>query len=544
MTTTTLTRPLSFAGLPAGSWAFAIRTWIAVVVALAVSFWLDLEAPSSAAVTVALLAAPTRGPALEKASYRVLGTVVGVTASIAITALFSQTRDLLLAAFAVWIGLCVFAAGLLDGSRAYAAVLSGYTVAIIAIQQIDSPGHVFESSMARGAAILVGIAAITIVNDVLAHPDNHPQLASRLAALQRRVRDYANALVENAAADLATAAQLLRDIAALRPEITTLAAESASGAARGAAARNTAVALVAEVYAARALRALPATADAAVRETAALDLNRRDDEVRAGLAALNQSTRPPRTRRMPLFRSYRAAVAAGLRATLWVALISPLYVLAGWPAAAVSFSLILVVIGLGATTPDPRAFTIVAFLASPLSALLAGTLEFLVLDGVTELPLLALALAPFVIGTTLAKTSPHPVIAGIGRICLIFGIVILNPANPQVYDPDSFLFASVFLCTATALMVAVQFVIPPASGESRQGWLLASARRDFAHVLSGHNRGLAPEEAMFRDATRIAQIMAAGKSSPAVAEALAYFDRAAAVRLSRATAALPREASS
>src|SRR6201997_5221435 len=160
MTIAAIDRPLRLAGGPVGSWAFGIRIWVAVVVALAASFWLELEAPASAAVTVAILAEPTRGRALEKALFRLIATVIGVTAAIVIVALFSQTRDLLLAAFAGWIGLCVYAAGLLDGNRAYyAAVLSGYTVAFVAIQQIDTPEHVFETGMARGATIAVGIAA-------------------------------------------------------------------------------------------------------------------------------------------------------------------------------------------------------------------------------------------------------------------------------------------------------------------------------------------------------------------------------------------------
>ena len=138
MTTATITRPSSFAGAPLSAWTFGIRIWAAVVVALAASFWLELEAPSTAALTVAILAAPTRGEALHKASYRLIATIIGITAAIAITGLFSQARDLLLAAFAAWIGLCVYAAGLLDGNRAYAAVLSGYTVAFVAIQQSGS----------------------------------------------------------------------------------------------------------------------------------------------------------------------------------------------------------------------------------------------------------------------------------------------------------------------------------------------------------------------------------------------------------------------
>jgi uncharacterized membrane protein YccC len=262
MRTAAITRPLSFAGAPVSAWAFGIRIWVAVVVALAASFWLELEAPASAAVTVAILAVPTRGGALDKARFRLIATIIGVTAAIAIVGLFSQTRDLMLAAFAVWIGLSVYAAWLLDGNHAYAAVLSGYTVALIAIQQLDAPEHVFESGMARGAAIAVGVVAIAVVNDLLGAPDSFPQLASRLAALHQRVRGYARPAHRDT--DVATAAELLRDIAALRPEIASLATESASGSIRSAAARGTAVALVAAVHAARALKAVVAATNPAM----------------------------------------------------------------------------------------------------------------------------------------------------------------------------------------------------------------------------------------------------------------------------------------
>jgi uncharacterized membrane protein YccC len=160
-------QPFTVAKIPVSSWGFAIRVWLATILALFVSFWLQLEAPTTSALTVAVLAEPTRGQALDKAAFRLLATVVGVTASIAITGVFSQVRDLILAAFAVWLGICVFAAKLLDGYRAYAAVLSGYTVGLIAVQQIDHPQHVFESGMARGAAITVGILSIAAVNTLI-----------------------------------------------------------------------------------------------------------------------------------------------------------------------------------------------------------------------------------------------------------------------------------------------------------------------------------------------------------------------------------------
>jgi uncharacterized membrane protein YccC len=573
MTAATIARPLGFAGAPASAWAFGVRIWVAVVVALAASFWLELEAPSTAALTVAILAAPTRGEALHKASYRLIATIIGVTAALAITGLFSQSRDLLIAAFAAWIGLCVYAAGLVDGNRAYAAVLSGYTVAFVAIQQIDTPEHVFETGMARGAAIAVGIAAVALVNDLMAAPDTFPRLMSRLAALHARVRDYAKPVLRNDAADAATAAGLLRDIAALRPDMSSLGPESASGSIRSAAARSAAVALVAQVCAARAMNALPAAADPAFRERMAKTLDpsgdpspasaavgreeadpgapspvsaplawasreflRRDAEVREGLAALNAGVRPRRTWRTPLYRSRRIAAAAGIRAAACLALPAAFFVLAGWPAADVSLSLVVVVIGLGATTPDPKGFTILAFIGAPIAALLAGALEFLILDGVNEFTLLALALAPFMIGATVLMTLPNPLLSGLGRVNLIFILAIFAPSNPPSYNPQAFLVTSLFVWAATALLLTAQVLVPVESKERRQRWILMSARCDFEHVLSRRDRRLAPEEAMFRDAARIGQIPVGGASdrdSAVLKEALSYFDRAAAIRLGR-----------
>jgi uncharacterized membrane protein YccC len=563
MTPTAVDRPLWLARIPAGSWAFGIRIWLAVVVALAASFWLELEAPASAAVTVAILAEPTRGRALEKALFRLIATVIGVTAAIVIVALFSQTRDLLLAAFAGWIGLCVYAAGLLDGNRAYAAVLSGYSVGLIAIQQIDAPNQVFQSGMERGAAIAVGIAAIALVNDLLAAPDNYPQLASSLAALHLRVGDYAKALLRDAAADLTTAAGLMGDIAALRPEIASLVMESASGSIRSAAARSTAVALVAQVHAVRVLSAVVASTAPNLRTTIAAALDRqdavtpdlpiapstpahwalrevlrRDDGVRDGLAALRSGTPLRLGWRTPLYRSQPTAAVAGIRAALCVALASVFFVLAGWPSASSALLLVTIILGLGATTPNPQVFTINALIAAPIAAVLAGILEFLILDGVTEFPLLALALAPFMIGAVVAMRWPQPIVAALGRLNLIFILDILSPSNPQPYDPNSFLFSVLFLVAGVGVLLAGQLLIPPPSDETRLGWLLASARRELDHVLSRWDRRWAPEEAMFRDAMRIAQLAGAARGSPqqraVLIEAVSCFDQTGAIRLSHA----------
>lgn len=537
-TTAAAPAPLAFAGFPLASWTFACRIWIAVVLALYAGFWLQLEAASSAAITVAILALPTRGQALEKAGYRLLGTVVGVVASIVIVGTFAQTRDLLLAAFALWTGLCIYAAGLWDGNRAYAAVLSGYTVGLVAMQQIDAPLQVFDTGVERGAAIAVGIGALAFVNDLLVAPDRHPGLAAQLAGLHARVRAYAGAAVrrgpDNAAMIATTSASgLLRDIAALRAEIASLATESSSGATRQAAAGTTIVALVAELQAARLRALLPDGVPGSAAAWATAELLRRDGEVRDALSALTAGTLPPRLWRPAFYRCHRLAAEAGLRAALWMVPPSILLVITGWPSTALSLALVPVIIGLGATSPDPRAFTVVALVATPIAAAVAGGLEFLVLDGADQFPLLALALAPVVIGGALLIAWSHPLAASLGRLVLIFGLAILAPANPQSYDPQAYLFASLFACLAVGLVLASQLLLPPISEKRRRDGLIASARRDLARP-SRIGR-LAPEEAMFRDAVRIGQIAATGAADAqqrvALDEALMLFDRTSLLRL-------------
>src|SRR5262245_56452471 len=448
-----------------------------MILALFVSFWLQLEAPASAAVTVGILAEPTRGQALDKAGFRLLGTVVGVTASIAITGLFSQARDLILAAFAVWIGICVFAANLLDGYRAYAAVLSGYTVALIATQQIDNPQHVFESGMARGAAIAIGILSMAVINTLMYTPDRHPRLMVQLAAIRRRVREYASAAFRGEPDNSTTFLTLLREIVALRPEIASVALESSSGVVRSVAARSAAVGLVAELQAARILNSGPVDVDnmacdqaraALVRaddsslpaqrlpelvagqkrvrdvETeasawAAKELRRRDEEVRQDLLALRSAQWPLRTWRAPLYRSYRTAVESGVRAALWLAIASTFYVWAGWPAASVSLSLVALITGLGATLPNPRDFTVITLIGTPIAAVLTGILEFIILNGADAFPLLAIAMAPFTVGAALLTTSKNLLWSSLGRVNLSFITMILAPSNPQTYNPQAFL---------------------------------------------------------------------------------------------------------
>lgn len=533
MTAVADAQPLTFAGFPGSAWAFALRSWLALVIALYVSFWLQLDAPYSSALTVAILAIPTRGQTMERAGFRLLGTVIGCAASIAIVGLFTQTQVLLLAGLAVWIGVCVYVAALLDGNRAYMAGIGVITVALVVLEHLDDPQDIFDAATGRGAAIVVGILAVAFVNDLSAAPDYYPQVLAKLCDLHRRIAGYAERSVGGETLPATMAAGLLRELTLLRPDITGLAAESSAGPARSAAARAAMVNLVAMFATTRALEG--AAAGSPCASTLTDELLCKHTEVHENLAALRAGERPARERHAPVYRSRRIALANGLRAVVYFGLASAFFVIAGWPSASAALALVAILIGLSATMADPTVTTRLAVIAAPISCIFAGLLEFVVLDGVDAFPLLAFALAPFVMGSALLMTRPKPVLAGFGRINLVFIVLLFLPTNPQSYDPQAFLFTCLFLLLATLLLAAIQMVLPPLSGERRIRWLAKSARRDLAALEAGAGPRLAPEEAAFRDAARIGAMMMAGGSAPqnqpAVTQAMACFDLAARLRL-------------
>jgi uncharacterized membrane protein YccC len=537
-------RTTTIAGFPLSAWDFALRIWVAMIVGLYAAFWLQLESASAAAVTVAILALQTRGQTYQKAVYWLLATASGIVASFVIAGLFAQARDLLLIGFAGWLGLCIYVGALLDGNRAFGAILSGYTVAQVAVTQIDSPQNIFFAGVSRGAAIVVGIAAIVLASELFAAPNVRSGLSGKLAAAHRRVRAFALAILRGESADPIQSANLLREITALHPDITALVAESSGEGARGAAARSAAVALVAEVSAAMALASLPsgttpslrgalaeALADApgvpalqlrlqqeadagcedprdAVFARHALDLLMENRLAQDAIEDLQAGCRPRRRIHAPIYRSHRAAARDGLRAFLVALIAEMLLSLGGWPFASEGLALMALTIALSANTPNPRAFPVNAAIAVLIAVLLAGVTEFLILDGVDPFPLLAIGMAPVVLTSALLLTIRHPRVTPIAFLVLIYFLNVLSPTNPELYNPETYLFTGCMAIAAVFLVFVLLQTVLPTSDALRRRWLLTSARAEMRDLLAGGPSRRLDDEALFRDADRIGQLAA------------------------------------
>src|SRR6266516_2219658 len=146
---------------------FGLRLWASVCLALYVAFWLELDNAYWAGTSAAIVCQPHLGASLRKGWFRMIGTLVGAVAIVALTACFPQDRAAFLIGLALWGAACALVATLLKNFAAYSAALAGYTVAIIASDQLGATGgpngQTFMLAVYRASEICIGIVCAGVV---------------------------------------------------------------------------------------------------------------------------------------------------------------------------------------------------------------------------------------------------------------------------------------------------------------------------------------------------------------------------------------------
>src|ERR1700675_537575 len=71
---------------------FGLRLWAAVCLALYIAFWLQLDNPSWAGTSAAIVCQPSLGASLRKGWFRMIGTTADAVVIVVLTACFPQNR--------------------------------------------------------------------------------------------------------------------------------------------------------------------------------------------------------------------------------------------------------------------------------------------------------------------------------------------------------------------------------------------------------------------------------------------------------------------
>ncbi|GAA3904153.1 FUSC family protein [Halomonas cibimaris] len=147
---------------------FALKTTLAMLLALYIALWLDLERPYWALISAAFLQIrPLSGMVLEKGLSQISGTLVGAAAGITLMALFAQAPIPALAGLTVWIMLCTYASALLRNNAAYGCIMGAVTAMLIVVIGAGAPERIFSIAVARISELALGATCATLVSALL-----------------------------------------------------------------------------------------------------------------------------------------------------------------------------------------------------------------------------------------------------------------------------------------------------------------------------------------------------------------------------------------
>lgn len=233
---------------------FGLRAWLACMLALYLSFLLQIDEPLWAGLTVWQGIQPAPGMAISRGFWRIVGVVIGAVMGVVLTALFPQAPDMFILAFALWIGACTVAATLLTNFRGFAAVSAGLITAVVALEAYGIPNQVFIIAVARSAAAIIGIASATFVTVIFApHRAQTLLMKSIRQAISDATRRVAFPLGGALADRFALGPSMVGSLVKLETLIEFAAKESAAGRNSANRARRLVAHLFAVITAKRAL---------------------------------------------------------------------------------------------------------------------------------------------------------------------------------------------------------------------------------------------------------------------------------------------------
>ncbi|TXI05050.1 MAG: FUSC family protein [Rhizobium sp.] len=516
------------------SWSatgFALRTTAASLVALYIAFLLNLDDPKWAPMTVWIVAQSSRGMSLSKGQYRIVGTIVGAFAAVAMISLFSQLPELFILSLAMWLGLCTALATGLRNFRAYGAGLAGYTAAIIAFDAVSAPQEVFDIAVARVIYISLGIATEAAFATVFAPGAPLREIQSRLATYLREAAGLCARALQGKA-NTTSFQRLLTGALELDVAAEYAAASSDSVRSRFGHLRGAAIATLTQMAVAQSLRehlaGQPGLADPLIEKTAvtldAISTGTPPDpdaiaalrsDIRAALsetaigadpatlprlAVLDHLDRlldathdtlrrqalfldakaPPSRLRLSFHIDHLAALHNGIRTFVAIIVGSCFWIATAWPSGP-SFIVILgVICALFATRPNPVAGG-VGFLKGGLIAVLAAAIcNFAILPMLSDFTELAAIIGIVMFATGLAMRNART--AALATSFAFLFLDLIGPDNSGRADAASFMNGALALLLGVGAGVLVFTLLFPSNLLAKRRGLQRATRRDLANI--------------------------------------------------------------
>ncbi|MDF2619817.1 MAG: Fusaric acid resistance protein conserved region [Xanthobacteraceae bacterium] len=174
----------------------SVRLALAAIVALAIAYWLEVQEPQWAILTVYLLPQSSAGAALAKGAFRLLGTILAAICGLFIVKAFSQIPALLVAAAAIWMFACYYGATRMTNFASYGFMLAGYTGLLIIFESAINPYGAWAVAVNRVTAISIGIACAGVATSLVVPKYASVQLRGLLTTTLKQLAAHAAAALK------------------------------------------------------------------------------------------------------------------------------------------------------------------------------------------------------------------------------------------------------------------------------------------------------------------------------------------------------------
>lgn len=146
---------------------YVIKLTTAALLAMSVSMFLNFSSPQTSVFTVFIVMQIHSGLVFSKSFYRFLGTLIGFIISLVLVSAFSQDRVWFMVFFTIWIAICAAAGFKYRNFMSYGFVLSGYTVALIVLPNIENPLSIYGFAIDRISEVVIGLLSASVVSEVI-----------------------------------------------------------------------------------------------------------------------------------------------------------------------------------------------------------------------------------------------------------------------------------------------------------------------------------------------------------------------------------------
>jgi len=139
----------------------SIKTALAMTIAYGIALSMDWDRPYWAGFAVAFVSLTTIGQSLNKATLRMVGTLVGMIVALSLIALFAQERWLFILSLSGWVGLCTY---MMAGTKyQYFWHVGGFVCAIICMDAGADSVNAFSIAILRAQETGLGILVYSVV---------------------------------------------------------------------------------------------------------------------------------------------------------------------------------------------------------------------------------------------------------------------------------------------------------------------------------------------------------------------------------------------